>query len=73
MSTPILLVVRLSDSFGDLWEPLAGEFDASLREVDSGCARVVTQGCAAVVLAAGGVEREALDWIDQHELAPLSR
>ena len=37
---------------------------------DASQARVVTRGCAALVLAAGGVEHDALEWIEHHALEP---
>lgn len=65
-----LLIVPLSESFGDLWARLADELDVDLTITDPGQARVVTRGCAALVLAAGAAEGKALEWIEQHALEP---
>ncbi len=70
MGRTALVIVPLSDSFGDLWPRLAEELDVDLTMADPGQARVVTRGCAALVLAAGAAEREALEWIEQHSLEP---
>jgi len=60
-------LVELSDSFADLWVDLTAGLGVTLRRNGA-----VTQGRAsdltAVVLAAGGAEREALEWLDRHEL-----
>jgi DNA-binding NtrC family response regulator len=62
-----LIVVRLSESFGDLWPQLASGLGVRLvvavPEVDG-----VAPAAAAVLLAAGGAEREALDWLDRRQL-----
>jgi DNA-binding NtrC family response regulator len=62
-----LFVVRLSDSFLDLWPKLAAALDADVRLAASGEAGAIPAGTAAVVLAAGGAEREAGDWLERHE------
>jgi two-component system response regulator HydG len=60
-------VVQLSDSFADLWEQLGQDLGVQVRLVARGEAMAVGQEAAAVVLAAGGAERAALEWLDGHE------
>ena len=53
-----LLVVRLSDSFGDFWPQLAGELGVSLTEWHPPDTAPPLTGTAIIVLAAGGAEAE---------------
>jgi len=64
--SPLLIVVRLSESFSDVWSKLASGVGARVATVAAGGADG-TRGAAAIVLAAGGAEREALDWLDRQE------
>ncbi len=63
-----ILIVNLSDSFADLWPQLAGDLGVKVRVAEAGNGRVVPREAAAVVLAAGGVEREAFQWLETHEV-----
>ena len=65
---PVLIVVRLSESFADLWRQLATGVGAELSVTVTGAMDSVPPTAAAVLLAAGGAEREALDWLDRHEV-----
>ncbi len=62
-----LLVVQLSESFSDLWAQLGEDLGTTLRVLSRDDAVMVGPEVAAVVLAAGGAERSALDWLDGHE------
>src|SRR5690348_6926261 len=53
-----LLVVDLSDSFSDYWGPLADALGVELRRTTPAEASAASTGATAVVLAAGGVERD---------------
>src|SRR3990172_187318 len=64
----VILIVNLSDSFADLWPQLAGDLGVKLRVAEVGNGRAVPRDAAAVVLAAGGAEREALHWLEFHEV-----
>ncbi len=66
MPQPVVVVVRLSSSFGDVWRQLAEGLDTELHDVAAGDVRSVPR-TAALVLGAGGAEREALDWLEQHD------
>ncbi|MBI2403269.1 MAG: sigma-54-dependent Fis family transcriptional regulator [Gemmatimonadetes bacterium] len=65
MQQPVIVVVRLSASFGDLWRQLAEGLGAELQDVAPGDIGAIPR-TAAVLLGAGGAEREALDWLEQH-------
>ncbi len=71
MTTPdiILLVVRLTDSFGDFWPLLAGEVGVPLREWRPAEEESPPPGAAIILLAAGGVEAE-LPAVIQHLAVP---
>jgi len=60
---PILLVVPLTDSFGDFWPLLAQELGAVLAEWRPADQPTPPPGAAAILLAAGGVERDVPAWI----------
>ncbi len=65
-----LLVTRLSDSFADLWPQLGTGVSAPVRVVGAADTGAVLPGTAAVLLAAGGAEPEALEWLERHEVPP---
>ncbi|HUL01594.1 MAG TPA: sigma-54 dependent transcriptional regulator [Gemmatimonadales bacterium] len=64
----VLVVVRLSDSFADVWPQLAEGLDVELAVVVPNGVDGVPPSAAAVLLAAGGAEREARDWLDRHAI-----
>ncbi|HLB35692.1 MAG TPA: sigma-54 dependent transcriptional regulator [Gemmatimonadales bacterium] len=61
-----VLVARLSESFSDVWRQLGAGLSTEVRMVPSTEARGISQATAAVLLAAGGAEREALEWLERH-------
>ena len=66
MAKSQIVVVRMSASFGDVWRQLVEGLDAEVHIMAPGDVREVPR-TAAVVLAAGGVEREAMDWLSGRE------
>lgn len=66
MSKPELVVVQLSESFSDVWTDLANDLGADLSLREGTELGPTSFNTAAVVLAAGGSEREALEWIERH-------
>ena len=62
-----VLVIKLSDSFSELWDHLSEDLGIPVRQVATGEVTGVGPEIAAVVLAAGGAAREALEWLDGHE------
>jgi len=65
------LVVRLSDSFADLWSEMSLDLGFDVRVVGEDEVGRVGPEVAMVLVAAGGAEREAIDWLDGREL-PLA-
>lgn len=63
-----LLVVQLSDSFSELWRQLGEDLAGEVRGITAGEARAISSDVGAVLLAAGGVERQATEWLDRHEV-----
>ena len=63
-----LVVVQLSESFADLWGQLADDLGLELRVLSGEEPPALGAGIATVVLAAGGAERDALEWLDGHEM-----
>ncbi|MBI4499973.1 MAG: sigma-54-dependent Fis family transcriptional regulator [Gemmatimonadetes bacterium] len=61
------VVVRLSESFADVWHQLAAGLDAEVQILPAADTHGVPPAVSAVLLAAGGAEREALDWLDRHD------
>ena len=59
-------VVALSEAFGKLWQDLAVDLDVAVEVVPPSGYRTPTPEHAAIVLAAGGAEREALQWLEEH-------
>ena len=62
-----ILVVRLSDSFTDAWDELARDVGGEISYCDNGDLAADPLRTAAVLVAAGGVEREAMEWLEGHE------
>lgn len=67
MVRPSLVVVSLSDSFAELWGELARDLAVELRVVAGRELPAPGPDVAAVLLAAGGAEREAVEWLEGHE------
>jgi len=64
-----LAVVQLSESFGEFWPELGKDVGVSCQLVDASAA-IASPDIAAVLLAAGGCERDAMDWLDRHQSPP---
>jgi len=67
VSKPELVVVKLSDSFSEVWSELADDLGATLSLREGAELGPTSLNTAAVVLGAGGAEREALEWIERHD------
>ncbi len=59
-------MVQLSEAFEDYWLELTRDLGAELRVVEDPEACTVDPDVAAVVVSAGGVEGEAVDWLESH-------
>jgi DNA-binding NtrC family response regulator len=66
----VLHVVQLSESFAELWQRLGGMLDAPVTVVEAGEHAGVPHDAAAVVLAAGGAENEAMEWLEREGVRP---
>jgi DNA-binding NtrC family response regulator len=62
---PVVVVARFSASFADVWRQLAEGLDVELHDIPPVELRTIPR-TAAVLLSAGGAEREAVDWLEQH-------
>ncbi|MFQ5703670.1 MAG: sigma 54-interacting transcriptional regulator [Gemmatimonadales bacterium] len=62
-----LLVVRLSEAFEKVWMDQAGELGLEIRWLDPAEPLTALPDAGAVIVAAGGEEREALAWLDRNE------
>ena len=62
MKTVSVAIVRLSEAFGDFWHDLANDLGFEPCFLDDGETRV-PRDAAAVIVAAGGVETDALLWL----------
>lgn len=69
MTSAVVLVARFSDSFEDVWRQLATDLSVDVRCVSGTDLRTVPPNLAALVLAAGGAERDALEWLE-HAAVP---
>jgi DNA-binding NtrC family response regulator len=64
----VLIVVRLSESFAEVWPQLAASLGVDLLALAPNGADAIPPAAAAVILAAGGAEREARDWLDRRDI-----
>ncbi len=68
MPETAVLVAKLSDSFSDVWRQLGSGLDTDIRVVASAETGTIAPATAAVLLAAGGAEREAVEWLERHDV-----
>jgi len=61
-----LAIVRLSEAFSDIWQELGDGLSAQVRWLSPETGVPSTGDIAAVILAAGGTESDAVSWLDQH-------
>ncbi len=67
MDTTKFFIVKLSESFSDLWSQLGSDLGAECLMVEDEAPTGRTRETAAVILAAGGEEQRALNWLESHE------
>ncbi len=68
-----LLVAKLSESFSDLWPELGADLGIQVQLVLDSDSLNVPATAAALVLAAGGAEPEAVEWLERHAVPPAVR
>lgn len=61
-----LAIIGLSEAFSDIWQELADGLSVQMRWLAEETGMPTTGDVAAVIVAAGGAEREATHWLDQH-------
>src|SRR5262245_31109585 len=62
VNKPIIIVVRLAAPFGDLWRQLENGLSTEIRVLTPGDLGAIPNATA-VIIAAGGAEREAAEWL----------
>jgi DNA-binding NtrC family response regulator len=67
-TAPKVVVVQLSEAFGDVWGWVADELGDSAVVVQSQNGMPPMSDVAIVLLSAGAAERTALEWLDSHSL-----
>ncbi len=65
-----IIIVNFSDSFAQVWNDLADDLGVEAELLDGRDPDAAGPDVAAFVLAAGGAEREVVDWLDNHEPPP---
>ncbi len=65
---PRLCVVRLSEAFERFWHDVAADLAVTLRGARANGAVTPERDTIAIVLAAGGAERDALRWLQNHDV-----
>ncbi len=64
----MILIVDFSGESADLWRQLGADLEVPVQTLAASDAQAVPQGVAVAILAAQGVEPEALEWLTAHEL-----
>jgi DNA-binding NtrC family response regulator len=67
-TVPKVVVVQLSEAFGDVWGWVADELGDSAVVVQSHNGMPPVSDVAIVLLSAGAAERDALEWLESHNL-----
>jgi DNA-binding NtrC family response regulator len=65
-----LSVIAISEAFSGFWNALANDFDVALEVLGRGDAVTTKPETVAVIVAAGGAEREAIRWLESHRVLP---
>jgi two-component system, NtrC family, response regulator HydG len=65
-----LSVIAISEAFGGFWNALANDFDMALDVLGRGDPLTTQPETVAVIVAAGGAEREAIRWLESHRVPP---
>jgi len=65
-----LTVIALSDAFREFWSDLARDLAVVIDVVGAGEAVPPSADAVAMIVAAGGVERDAIQWLESHRIPP---
>jgi DNA-binding NtrC family response regulator len=67
---PRITVVAISIAFGEFWADLAGDLQIAIDILTAAPVLAIPPGTVAVVIAAGGAERDAMQWLEGHASPP---
>ena len=65
-----LSVVVISAAFGEFWNTLAEDLGVAIDLVQPAADVKPQPGTVAVIVAAGGAERDAIQWLGSHRVPP---
>jgi DNA-binding NtrC family response regulator len=65
-----LSVIAISDAFGKFWSDLATDLDVAIDVLGPTDAVTAQPETVAVIVAAGGAERDAIQWLETHRVPP---
>jgi len=65
-----LSVIAISEAFKEFWKDLAKDLDVAIDVLGPADAVAPRPETAAVIVAAGGAEREAIQWLERHRVPP---
>jgi DNA-binding NtrC family response regulator len=63
-----LSVIAISAAFGEFWDDLAADLGVAVDLCDPAAPIPPQPAAVAVIIAAGGAEREAIQWLESHEI-----
>ena len=63
---PTICVLKFSEAFESFWSDLAADLQATLSSRTARTGVMPDEPCAVLILAAGGEERVALQWLNDH-------
>ncbi len=67
---PRLSLIALSQAFREFWNDLAKDLDVAIDILGPTDAVAPQPDTVAIVVAAGGAEREAIQWLESHKVVP---
>jgi DNA-binding NtrC family response regulator len=65
-----LSVIVISAAFGEFWNDLAEDLDVVIDLIDPTKAATPQADTVAIIVAAGGAERDVVQWLDSHPVPP---
>jgi DNA-binding NtrC family response regulator len=67
---PRLSVIVISAAFGEFWNDLAEDLGVVIDLVDPAKGAATQVGTVAIIVGAGGAERDAVQWLERHPVPP---
>jgi len=62
-------LVAISEAFREFWNDLARDLDVAIDVLGPAGAVTPKPGTVAVIVAAGGAERDAIQWLETHKVS----